>query len=67
MLSQKYVKFIQFIEIFNQMSKDLDIGRLTNHEKDTLLILLAITEKQSLDLLYIKLLKAYVIKILLSV
>jgi len=49
------------------MSKDLDIGRLTNHEKDTLLILLAITEKQSLDLLYIKLLKAYVIKILLSV
>ena len=39
MLSQKYVKFIQVIEIFNQMSKDLDIGRLTNHEKDTLLSL----------------------------
>tara|TARA_B110000881_G_C18197300_1_gene327769 strand:- start:236 stop:526 length:291 start_codon:yes stop_codon:yes gene_type:complete len=39
MLFQKYVKFIQFIEIFDQMSKDLDIGRLTNHEKDTLLSL----------------------------
>ena len=43
MLYQKFDKFIKFIEIFDQMSKDLNIGRLTNQEKDILLSLHKIT------------------------
>ena len=33
----KTSKLVKLIEIFDQMSKDLDIGRLSNYEKDVLL------------------------------
>ena len=35
----KSSKFIKLIEIFDEMSNDLNIGRLSNYEKDVLLIL----------------------------
>ena len=47
MLYQKFDKFIKFIEIFDQMSKDLNIGRLTNQEKDILLSLHKITNNNN--------------------
>jgi predicted transcriptional regulator len=33
----KTSKIVKLIEIFDQMSKDLEIGRLSNYEKDVLL------------------------------
>ena len=34
---QNYDNLIKFLSIFDNMSRDLNIGRLTNHEKDVLL------------------------------
>ena len=50
MLYQKYDKFVKFIEIFDQMSKDLKIGRLTNHEKDILLSLHKNSKNNQVDI-----------------
>ena len=47
---QKYDKLVKFIEIFDQMSKDLDIGRLTNYEKDILLSLFKNSHNNQVDI-----------------
>ena len=47
MLYQKFDKFIKFIEIFDQMSEDLNIGRLTNDEKDILFSLHKISKNKN--------------------
>ena len=47
---QKYDKLVKFIEIFDQMSKDLDICRLTNYEKDILLSLYKNSHHNQVDI-----------------
>ena len=47
---QKYDKLVKFIEVFDQMSKDLDIGRLTNYEKDILLSLYKNSHHNQVDI-----------------
>ena len=44
----KTSKLVKLIEIFDQMSKDLDIGRLSNYEKDVLLNLYKKTDNKKI-------------------
>ena len=44
----KTSKLVKLIEIFDQMSKDLDIGRLSNYEKDVLLNLYKETDNKKI-------------------
>ena len=44
----KTSKLVKLIAIFDQMSKDLDIGRLSNYEKDVLLNLYKKTDNKKI-------------------
>ena len=46
----KVSEFVKFIEIFDQMSKDLKIGRLSNYEKDVLINLYKKTNNKNIEI-----------------
>ena len=46
----KVSEFVKLIEIFDQMSKDLKIGRLTNYEKDVLINLYKKTNNKNIEI-----------------
>jgi len=46
----KTSKLVKLIEIFDQMSKDLDIGRLSNYEKDVLLNIYKKTDTKKIQI-----------------
>ena len=50
MANIKVSKFVKLIEIFDQMSNDLKIGRLSNYEKDVLINLYKKTNNKSIEI-----------------
>ena len=46
----KTSKIVKLIEIFDQMSKDLEIGRLSNYEKDVLLNIYKKTDTKKIQI-----------------
>ena len=46
----KVSEFVKLIEIFDQMSNDLKVGRLTNYEKDVLINLYKKTDNKSIEI-----------------
>jgi hypothetical protein len=46
----KVSEFVKLIEIFDQMSNDLNIGRLSNYEKDVLINLYKKTNNQKIEI-----------------
>ena len=46
----KVSKFVKLIEIFDQMSIDLKVGRLSNYEKDVLINLYKKTNNQMIEI-----------------
>ena len=50
MSNMKVSEFVKLIEIFDQMSNDLKIGRLSNYEKDVLINLYKKTNNQKIEI-----------------
>ena len=46
----KVSEFVKLIEIFDQMSNDLKIGRLSNYEKDVLINLYKKTDNKNIEI-----------------
>ena len=46
----KVSEFVKLIEIFDQMSNDLKVGRLSNYEKDVLINLYKKTDNKSIEI-----------------
>ena len=50
MLNIKVSEFVKLIQIFDQMSNDLKIGRLSDYEKDVLISLYKKTNDKSIEI-----------------
>lgn len=50
MSNKKVIEFVKLIEIFDHMSNDLKVGRLSNYEKDVLINLYKKTDNKNIEI-----------------